>query len=51
MSGIPNETPYTPREIDEIDKANRAPMSVFMFVAGLIAVVVILALLIWSSLT
>jgi hypothetical protein len=51
MSGIPNKPPYTPSEIDEIDKANRAPMSTFMVVAGLIAVGLILALGIWSLAT
>jgi hypothetical protein len=48
MSGPPNKQPYTPREIDEIDEANREPPSTFLVVAGLIAVGVILALVIWS---
>jgi len=34
MSGIP---PFTPNQIDGIDKANRRPMSNFMFIGGLIA--------------
>jgi hypothetical protein len=48
MSGVPNKPPYTPREIDEIDEANREPTSTFLVVAGVIAVCVILALVIWS---
>lgn len=47
MSGI-DKPPFNLNELDEIEKANRAPMSVFMVVAGVIALVVILALLIWS---
>jgi hypothetical protein len=47
MSGI-DKPPFNLNELDEIEKANRAPMSVFMVVAGVIALVVILALVIWS---
>jgi len=51
MSGIPNKPPFSLNEIDEIDKANRQPMSSFMVVAGVIAVAVILALIVWSLAT
>jgi len=51
MAGIPNKPPYTPNEIDRIDKDNRQPMSTFMVVAGLMAIGVIVALVIWSLAT
>ena len=48
MTGMP---PFTPNDIDKMDQANRRPLSNFMFTAGLIALGIVLAVVIWTVAT
>lgn len=47
----PGKIPVTPEEFDALDEAEHEPIGTYLVVAGVIAVVVILALVVWSLAT
>jgi hypothetical protein len=51
MSWNPGKLPFTPEEFDAMDEGQREPTPTYLVVAGVIAVVVILAVIVWSVAT
>jgi len=51
MSWNPGKLPVTPEEFEAIDEEQHEPMAMYLVVAGVIAIVVVLALIVWSAAT